>query len=832
MPQAIVFIAVAIGDAAANAAIYVGASTAVALAVGAVVTSVVTVGLGLGISTLASLAFAPGVPKPPAIQNPIKQSVPPRRSGYGRAKLSGFYMCFEAANQTSYDALAVHDGEVDGWETYYLNDDVVTLTGGGGVISPDGKKYTYGTPGDRVLFQTTTGQATETANTALVAGLPGVWTSDHRGDGVASIYLICKQSKPSLQQQVFPNGLPQPAVAGRLLKVFDPRDPDQDPAVPATWRWNENGVTQLADYLVSDAHGMGLGYARRIAPALDIWKAEADVCVEAVALAAGGTEARYRSGGVFDHTTAPADVINQMLLSFDGWLSQRGDGSIIVRAGHYTEPTVTLTDDHIVGYSLQHFQIDESAVNELTVSFTNPATGFNTDDAGVWQNADDITARGRIRSQPLDLLWVPSASQARRLAKRQMARYVAELRGTLRTNLFGMNALGERYLRVQVSENDSLNDVVIEVLKVEIDLASLTLSIDFVAANPDIDAWSTTEEVDGGEINPRPAGGALDPPVIDDIVVVYRTTGPGVAGARLSLAIDDPGREDLEWRVRWRVAGDSAWTEASYTDVDPGVSVEIDTGFVPVDSDLEVQAMYSTAGGISPWSDTFDVSTPTDATAPDAAAGIMLNSWSTSISVQTDAIPRARSYEWKVYEDDGTTLIGTFSTAVPQWAYTASQAAQDGVLRSYVITVAGVNAAGAGATATTGVISNAAPATIVVGSVTGGTTGDIPFTAGPEADINGYVLFYSATSGFDPLTAGTPVTIGVSPFTLYGLASATYYFRLAAFDGWTGNPAFLNLSAEGTFTITGSSTPPSGGGGGGGGGGYVGRGGGDFSEFF
>lgn len=842
----------------------------------AIATAIVQIGVALALSALARL-FAPGVPKPASVQTPKKQSRPVRQSAFGRVRVSGPYMLYEAANQTLYDVIALLDGRSHAIVGHYLNDDAVTLTGGGGVISPDGKKYSYGTPGDRVQILTRLGLSTETPYAEVVAGLPGHWTLDHRGDGVTSLAMIAKQSKPQFQQEDFPNGEPLPGVVVEAQLCRDPRGD----AIAFT----RNPVLELAAYLTTAAGGMGLSWDRRIAPAIDSWREAADDCEAGIAIVAQHgvitddpqvnlgatvihlsnvagigagtvlafsdevktvdhvaglavtltaglalahlkgsavnwtptygtiTEERYRCDGVYNHDTPPADVIGQLLASFDGWMSQRGDGALVIRAGKYVEPSITLTDEMIVGYSLQHFQDDADAVNELLVSYTDPNAAYQQGDAGAWTDEADIAARGVTRSAPFDLPWVPSTSQARRLAKRQMARLTAELRGTITTNLAGMNALGQRYLAVQCSENAAIADIVIEVTKVAVDLSSMTLAFEFIQASPLIDEWTAAEETPGNEVNTRPSPAALDAPTIDSHVVVFEGNQ-----ARVQLVVTAP-LVDVNWQVRWRRAGDSAWNETSFTDIDDGPGVDLFTGLVSADADLEFQTAYQTPAQRSPWSATEAVDTHSDGVVPDDAATITVTGWGSSISLITDPIPRARNYRWKVYGvDSPATLLRTTDTASPQWAYTNAIALGDGIARDYIITVEGVNLAGSGAYASTGHISKPAPAAVTLGSITGGATATVPYTTSGEPDIAGAVIYWFDTPGFDPITEGTPVPIGTSPFVLSSLPIATHYLRVAAFDSWTSYPPLLNFAGEASVVITSVSTSPPGGEGGAGGG--------------
>jgi hypothetical protein len=621
MPAAIAYAATAIATQVAVATATVTGSWAVAGAAAIAVNAVVEVGLYTVLALAVNAAFAPKIPGQ-EVQTPLKQPIPARRSGYGRARLAGYYMLFEARDVAAYgsihgggasfDVLALHDGKIDGIESYFLHDDIVTLGAGNRVQPPAGtRKYA-----SRIYINTRDGEATETAYDLSSHYLSDLWGANHRGDGIASLEMVCFQSKPANMSKDYPNGLPQPSVAARLLKTYDPRlnglyskgDPEQ-------WPWTENPILHLLDYLTDSTHGMGLDFATYIAPQIEDWVRAANVCDEQVRVEYGVYENRYRAGGVFEHVTNPAEVIGQLLATCDGWLSQTADGTLTVRAGKYYDPTLTLTDDHVLGYTIRHFRPDEEVINELRPTFTSADNKYVENDAGAWRDEDSISALGKLRSQTMPIPWSPSSTQSLRLAKRQMLRESAPLRGSLKCNLYAMNALGERFLRLQIAENRDLHDIVVEVAKIEIDPASLSVSIDWVQANPVIDEWSTREQEDALAAQPNPpasvdAAAELVAPTITAATPFYEPTSADQTGGRLSVEVDSPTEIEVEWRLRWRVAGATNWVEGVFADVDDSSAVVLTTGFIPTDSNIELQAAYETAAGLSPWSATFAVAVP------------------------------------------------------------------------------------------------------------------------------------------------------------------------------------------------------------------------------
>jgi hypothetical protein len=621
MPQAVAWVAAQVAMVAFQLGTAAGLSVATAATIANLAYVATTVAVVVGVTAGAMALAMPQLPKPGSVQTPLKQSRAPRRSAFGTVRAGGIYALYEAVDKMSVDVTALLDGRSNAFVGYYLNDDPVTLQLDATVVPEDGRKYG---PGLAWMY-TRLGAASETAYAEVSAVFPD-WTSDHRGDGVTSLALICKQAKDKHQQEDFPNGVPVPSALLEAQRVYDPRDEAQVQGDPATYVYSANPALCLMAYMTDACGGMGLSYDRYFAPTIDYWTAAADDC-DADEATEAGTEPRYRCHGTYLHDNAPGDIQKAILSSFDGFLAPRGDGALVVRSGRYYAPTVTIGDQHVLSYALQHFLPDEQAINVFVVGFTDPEADYQTGDAGEIEDEPDILARGKRRSQSLELDWVQSRSQAVRLAKRALTRSTQPLRGTVTTNMFGMNALGERYLRLQISDNAALEDLVVEVSgRIELDLASLTIKIPWIAADETIDDGDPGAETPlPGPPPPRPLPTPLVAPTIDDITPLYENASSSDTGARLSIDVTAPVEDGVEWLFRWRVDGATFWHEGESSDVDDGAAITLVTGFVTVNDVLEVQVAYRTAGGVSPWSATFPVSVDAPADdfedAVDAAGG-------------------------------------------------------------------------------------------------------------------------------------------------------------------------------------------------------------------
>jgi len=605
----------AIGSQVGKAVFAISGSKAAADFAAAATVAVVEYAGQAAIAFAVSRLLSPNPKSADQASIPFRQPVPPRQSGFGRSRLSGPYMLFEEYDGDSYDVIAFHDGEIDAIETRFLHDDVVTV--GSGTISGTGYSdvVTYSGSGDQyenaIRWNDNTGAATETAH-AAITDCP-TWGSSYRGDGVASIGLRCYATKSERFAGVYPYGLPQPSVVGRWQACFDPRVTAHDSSDRSTWDWSENPANELATFLIStDCGGLGLDYDRRLAPSIDYWKDAADVCDESVSLKAGGSHARYAAGGGFQHDNDPIEVIRNLLDSMDGWLAEAGDGSLILRAGKFETPTVTFTDDHIIDFSWTKYRPDEDAENEWVGKYPSPDHLYKEVDSDPWQDSSEITAQGAVRSVPVHLPWVPHHARVRRLLKRRAKRAAAGF-GTVKLNLYGLQALNERFVNIQNSALTSMNDVDVEIIKFRMDLVNGTVELAIVEVDSTIDDWdAATEEGTAPTAAGATTVSLVSTPTIDSIdVLTYASS------TVLQVNVTKPSQLYLNYYVRYRTTDGASsptlgeWKTELITDPDTsGSTIPLLTSIV-APSLYEVQVAAISPGGTVT---AYSASTQVDAT--------------------------------------------------------------------------------------------------------------------------------------------------------------------------------------------------------------------------
>ncbi|BEV00065.1 hypothetical protein [Novosphingobium olei] len=578
-----------------------------------------------GVSNFVSAVLS-SPPKPDTAETSVKKPRPERVSAYGRMRLWGASILYETAdpatgapwassgsNGTAVDVYAVHDGKMSALVQRYLNDDAITVSGSAVSAGTDGR---YG--GGKVNFYSTDGSTPGTPISAIGSLLgPTVWTSNHRGDGVVLMALTCAPVKAEDFQDVYPQSTPPtPSIVADWQACPDPAG--ASPLDESTWTATENPVRHLLHYMMvregprpalpkSDA-----GYAaellalrtewwnRKIAPTLSFWIAAAAVCNEARTLKAGGTEAKYRACLAHKHTDAHERVKAALLSTFDGWMAPRADGAIVIYAGKFIAPAVSIGPEEIVSYTWNGGAVDDDqAVNELVCSYVSADHDYNTVECDPWRDEADIAERGQVLSQTLESQ-CPSHAQARFLAKRKMARINAPNRGTVTTNIAGRVARGERFVNLRIEEAGAVFfDGVAEITALSRSLSG-GVTFEWVEADPNIDNWNpTTEEGDPAAKGNRIAPSPLETPTIAS------ASATTVSGLKyLDLDVDAPDRTDLTWYAHWRINGASVWgADASYSDTDPGTPVSLQVGPVPSGETIEVEVAYRVGDGrLSPWS--------------------------------------------------------------------------------------------------------------------------------------------------------------------------------------------------------------------------------------
>lgn len=279
---------------------------------------------------------------------------------YGRARVGGVRI-YDASTGGNNDFLhrimAFAGHEIQSYDEIYLNDEVVTLDGSGNVTSP--ARYNGFVRIKRYFGTTTqTADADLVSETSVLPENEGRWTSSHRLQNIAYLYVRFKYS-----QDAFPNGVPTVSATIKGKKVYDPRT--------TTTAWSDNPALCLRDYL-SSAYGLSQPNTRIDDTAVTT---AANICDELVS-----GDKRYTCNGSFVTSFAPSQVVSDLLTSMGGlfWYSQ---GKWRMKAAKYTTPVVSLDENDLrSGISLSTRHSRRNNFNTVKGTFRGPESD--------WQPAD------------------------------------------------------------------------------------------------------------------------------------------------------------------------------------------------------------------------------------------------------------------------------------------------------------------------------------------------------------------------------------------------------------------------------------------------------------
>lgn len=168
---------------------------------------------------------------------------------------------------------------------------------------------------------------------------------------------------------------------------------------------------------------VGLGCADADVPDADIEYA-ADICDENVALAGGGTEDRYRAGGMISARESAREVLTHLCAAMNARHIDRG-GEIVLLPGAARASvlpfTITLGDvlsDAPIQYAGR--RTADQRVNAITSTFVNPADGYQEGSLPPRKDTAAITEDGERFETSRAYRYVQSKTQGQRLDEMEL----------------------------------------------------------------------------------------------------------------------------------------------------------------------------------------------------------------------------------------------------------------------------------------------------------------------------------------------------------------------------------------------------------------------------
>lgn len=270
------------------------------------------------------------------------------------------------------------------------------------------------------------GSADQEADADLIAESEGKWTEEHRGRGIAYVYVRLRRN-PDL----FPAGVPNITATVKGKKLYDPRT--------GTTAWSNNWALVVYDYLTS-SYGLGCAAAEVNTTAIN---AAANVCDEDVEIDAdANTQKRYTADGTLALDARPLDVLKALLTAGAGGAVYSVD-TWDVYAGAYTAPTASLTVSDLRGPLAGRADVERRELfNGVRGTFVDPDRDWQTTDFPAVTNdtyvADD---NGEEVFRDIDLPFTTDVIRAQRIAKifLERARQAVQCTWPGKPKLFGLN---------------------------------------------------------------------------------------------------------------------------------------------------------------------------------------------------------------------------------------------------------------------------------------------------------------------------------------------------------------------------------------------------------
>ena len=389
-----------------------------------IATFVLTTALSIGASALMSTLTKPSTPSQErqASVTTLQLGEVAREAAFGRVCSAGSLLWafnFGGKYGTDWECLvvALADHEIDAIEGYYVSDQYYAYTGDGG----------QGAFSNCLDLEFINGSAvTDPLPVRFTAYTD--WAATDVLRGVAHIWIAYKYD-----DKIWPQGRPSFKWVFRGKKCYDPRRDStvsggaglQRWADPTTWTWSENaqvcrynwvrGVFACDQVGRPDQLLVGRGLSATEAPPENII-AYANLCDEPVPLRAGGTEPRYRVGGVI-RADETFDTTEQMFAAAMGGVQTQPSGGVEIEPGYAKAAVVEITDgDLIVGEPVTYDEFLQGPERRNTVipRYVEPAQVWQDHAAPVRRSLADVAQDGGQLDDPLTLSLVTSGTQAQR----------------------------------------------------------------------------------------------------------------------------------------------------------------------------------------------------------------------------------------------------------------------------------------------------------------------------------------------------------------------------------------------------------------------------------
>lgn len=782
---------------AVGLAVAIGQAAIVAASLSPLLTAALSLGLAV-IGTVATMLLTPkpAVPKMEDGKLTLRQAIPARVKVFGRARMGG-PLAYYGGGSTLNQVILHAEHRIGEFETHWLNDEIVDVNEDGEVESrPYHDAHATGTDEEyHVMLTNYIGTDTQTVS----AYLDSNWTStNHYLRGQACTSIAYDDGNSKTHYKIFPNGAPSYSAVMKGALLFDPRNPFHNINDPDTWTWSDNSALAVLDYLTRRQQGVPDGFGLDWDEInLQSFADAADDCDEFVALKAGGSERRWRTWGAYELTEDRSTVLSDLLGTCCGWLAQGVDGKVVIQVGREAPTaTVTITDDQFKTWRLRAGVNAIDRVNGVRATYLSENHKWNEIEAGIQLNQDSIDRNGEEFTDA-KLRFCPSESQAQRLAKYTLKRGDPKFSGEITGTLALLNAWGERFINLQLTELTTFNGMY-EVIGLKLDRATMMVTLT-VSSYDDWWGWNAaTDEKDPSLVPEEPEEPMdMDPPTSATATVDSRTTDGRTRYAVGVITWPAPPRNNWSSEVEYRPV---TTPESDWLGISPAYGFfRTETGVLQEGLTYRARVRYvGPMGTVSDWRETAAFAAVADPIAPGVGTlSASLNGY--TVNLLSTAPNDAHVGSVRFFRNTVNNFVGAVQIAGPYIVAPNQQAAYSEIQvpGDYYYFAQWANWSGISGAATPGQLIEVAPTTAprILVPTSGFTSYDrTQPISGDQAYANSTVRIY-ANGVLNTTTTASPT--GVWSTTTAALPTGAVSLTASSVSG--GNEGPLSTAVTGTI---------------------------------
>ena len=516
------------------------------------------------------------------------------------------------ANQYLHMVIAIAGHRIDGIENIYFNEEVISTDAK--TFTAADAEYSLALDADTnysdadILIKALPGGNNQAVPAELISAFPGEYTSDHQLNETAYIYVRMKYD-----QEIFSSGIPNITATIRGKHVNDPRD--------SSYQYSNNAALCILDYLIESTERYGLGVS---IPETDLTSFidAANVCDEAVALEAGGTEPRYTVNGVIDSAVEPRQNIENMLTSMNGKLVYT-KGLFQIFPGVYRTPSEIITTNELIdSVSVSTKTSTRQLFNGVKGTFSDPTQNYTLTEYPSIESLTYQAIDGYTSFQTLDLPFTTSSATSQRLAKLALNRSRQETVISMQCNLSAIDIVPGDFIYVTNEElgfDQKVFEVVASGLAVNSD-GTLGVSLSAQEANAAIYDWQASDEqaiITADTVYRRTY--AIQAPSNLTVSSSPVVNADGTVQSKITISFSESTTRNVQYyELQWKLTSDSTYNSVSIGNRN---EIEFTGGVIPGQNyNFRVRAI-ATNGAASPFAETTHVMAG-DTTAPSAPSGL------------------------------------------------------------------------------------------------------------------------------------------------------------------------------------------------------------------